>query len=171
MSAVNAPDVGVQVFVSGGSNIDAEQNLRDAVIALREEFGELTLSSVYRSPAVGFEGDDFLNVVVAFVTERSAEDCATVMNRLEAQSGRTDDQRGFTARPLDLDMVLYGDLVDDSQLLRVPRADVDEYDFVLGPLAEIAPEFRHPVSGKTMAELWEAFDRSSSRMTKAAISL
>ena len=149
----------VRVFVSGGSNIDAKQNIRRAIIRLEKEFGELQLSSVYRSPAVGFEGDDFLNIIIGFATARSPHDCAAVMSRLEAESGRTDAQHGFTARPLDLDMVLYGDLVDVDPALRVPRDDVDKYAFVLGPLAEIAPEFRHPVTGQTMAELWAAFDQ------------
>jgi len=155
----------VQVFVSGGSNIDAVTNIRNAVAGLRGEFGELSLSSVYRSPAVGFDGEDFLNIIIGFVTDRSASDCAGVMNALESASGRTDAQRGFTARPLDLDMVLYGDLVDGSPELRVPRDDVTEYPFVLGPLAEIAPDFRHPVTGETMADMWRGFDRSNLTMT------
>jgi 2-amino-4-hydroxy-6-hydroxymethyldihydropteridine diphosphokinase len=159
----------VRVFVSGGSNIDAKSNIRRAIAELEKEFGELQLSAVYRSPAVGFDGDDFLNLIIGFTTDRSARDCAAVMNRLEAEAGRTDEQHGFAARPLDLDMVLYGDLVDDAQALRVPRDDVDKYAFVLGPLAEIAPEFRHPVSGKTMSELWAAFDQQSSPLLRESL--
>jgi len=159
----------VRVFVSGGSNIDAKNNVRRAVAELKKEFGELQLSAVYRSPAVGFDGDDFLNLIIGFTTERSAHDCAAVMSRLEGEAGRTDEQHGFTARPLDLDMVLYGDLIDDDQVLRVPRDDVDKYAFVLGPLAEIAPEFHHPVSGKTMAELWAVFDQKSSPLLRESL--
>jgi len=160
-----------QVFVSGGSNINAEANIRAAVASLREEFGELAVSAVYRSPAVGFDGDDFLNLIIGFETNRSAHDCAAVMTRLEDESGRTDEQHGFTARPLDLDMVLYGDLIDDDQALRIPRDDVEKYAFVLGPLAEIAPEFTHPVYGKTMAQMWAEFDQSGVDMSVADIAL
>ncbi len=149
-----------RVFVSGGSNIDAAKNIQQAVHELRSEFGELCLSKVYRSPAVGFDGDDFLNLIVGFTTDRSPHDCAAVMTRIEAAAGRTDDQHGFTARPLDLDMVVFGDLVDDDKALRLPRDDVDKYAFVLGPLAEIAPESLHPVSGKSFAELWADFDQA-----------
>jgi len=155
----------VQVFVSGGSNIDAEDNIRNAVAGLQREFGELLLSSVYRSPAVGFDGDDFLNLIIGFETSRPAIECATVMTQLENSAGRTESQHGFTARPLDLDMVLYGALVDDSPVLRVPRDDVEKYAFVLAPLAEIAPEFIHPVTGKTMAEMWSSFERAAVEMT------
>jgi len=161
----------VRAFVSLGSNIDAEAQLQGAVAAMREEFGELELSPVYRSPAVGFDGDDFLNLIAGFVTDRSALDCAAVMQRLEMEAGRTGEQHGFTARPLDLDMVLYGDLIDGSRELRVPRDDVEKYAFVLGPLADIAPDFAHPVTGQTMAQMWAEFDRSTSPMTVVELSL
>jgi len=159
------------VFVSGGSNIDAAINIKQAVAGLREEFGDLSISRVYRSPAVGFEGDDFLNLVIGFKTDRSPHDCAAVMTRLEEAAGRTDDQHGFTARPLDLDMVLYGDLVDDDPVLRLPRDDVEKYAFVLAPLTELAPSFVHPVTGKTIDDMWNEFDQGSVTMTVEALGL
>jgi 2-amino-4-hydroxy-6-hydroxymethyldihydropteridine diphosphokinase len=149
-----------KVFVSVGSNIDTEKNIRQAFNDLKSEFGELFLSSVYRSPAVGFNGDDFLNLIIGFATNRSPYDCAAVMTRIEDSSGRTKQQHGFTARPLDLDMVVFGDLVDSDQSLRLPRNDVDKYAFVLAPLAEVAPKFLHPVSGKSFSKLWSDFDKT-----------
>ena len=160
-----------QVFVSVGSNINAAVNVRLAAVLLQREFGDLQLSTVYRSASAGFSGDDFLNLIIGFTTERSPHDCAAVMTKLEHEAGRSEDQHGFVSRPLDLDMVLYGDLVDTDPALRVPRDDIDKYAFVLGPLAEIAPGFRHPLNGKTMAELWTAFDQSASPMTVEPIKL
>ena len=160
-----------QVFVSVGSNINAAVNVGVAVMLLRREFGDLQLSTVYRSASAGFSGDDFLNLIVGFTTECSPHDCAAVMTQLEHEAGRSEDQHGFVSRPLDLDMVLYGDLVDADPELRVPRDDIDKYAFVLGPLAEIAPGVRHPLSGKTMSELWTAFDQAASPMTVEPINL
>ncbi|MEE4184554.1 MAG: 2-amino-4-hydroxy-6-hydroxymethyldihydropteridine diphosphokinase [Gammaproteobacteria bacterium] len=154
----------VEVYVSAGSNIRPEENLQLACRELHADFGELSLSSVYRNPAVGFAGDDFLNMVIGF---RTAADPAAVKARMEEVHALAKRQRQadpFSPRTLDLDVLLYGDLVE--QQLKLPHDDIEKYGFVLGPLAEIAPELRHPVSGKTIAELWSAFDNAAAPLTR-----
>lgn len=145
-----------EVFVGVGSNVDREHNIDAGLAALREAFGELRVSSVIDNPAVGFAGDDFLNLVVAFDTALDPHAVAETLNAIEESFGRVKSKdAGVVSRTLDLDLLLYGDLVSDD--LRVPRAEILEYAFVLGPLAELAPDRIHPVVGRCYADLWREF--------------
>ena len=147
----------VDVYVSAGSNIDPERHLRDACLGLAEKFGPLSLSSVYRTRAVGFDGDDFLNLVVSFSTALDVHAVKAELDETEARAGRERSEQSFAPRTLDLDLLLYGSQVIDESGVRVPRADILKYAFVLAPIAELAPDLRHPVEGRTMRELWSAF--------------
>ena len=146
------------VFLGIGSNESPETNLRLAVNELRSRYGEVTLSSVYRSAAVGFDGDDFLNLVVRL---NSADSPLSICNEIELihnLAGRDRASNKWEARTLDIDLLLYNDLVRDERPVHVPRGDVLQYSFVLRPLAEIAPGHVHPVTGKTLLRHWQEFD-------------
>ncbi len=149
----------VEVFVSIGSNVRPQENLRLAHEELSNTYGELQTSRVYRSEAVGFEGDDFLNMVVGFHTREKPQALLDHIEELHTAAKRVRTDNRFSPRTLDIDLLLYGQLV--SQRLKIPHHDIDRYAFVAGPLAELAPALEHPVSGKTMAELWRDFDRSA----------
>jgi 2-amino-4-hydroxy-6-hydroxymethyldihydropteridine diphosphokinase len=142
-----------EVFVGCGSNIEPEQNLRWALAELERHFGPLRCSRVYRSPAYGFTGPDFLNLVVAFAARSDADAIETVLSNLENQSGRDNGERSGS-RTLDLDLLLCGLQIDAQR--RLPRVDILRYPFVLAPLAEIAPELIHPVTGDRIGKAWEA---------------
>jgi len=148
------------VYVSAGSNIDPVRHLRFACRELGECYGPLTFSSVYQTASIGFDGDDFLNMVISFSTDLLLDEVVAGLERLQLAAGRDRDADRFSARTLDLDLLLYGDQVIDGPLVFLPRADITEYAFVLGPLAELAPELRHPVTGEMMQDLWAHFDRS-----------
>ena len=148
----------VTVFLGLGSNMDAESNLHLAVSELRSRFGELILSPVYRSRALGFDGDDFLNMVVGLETGRSPQDLLNYIETIHALAGRVRSGDRYSSRPLDIDLLLYGDLVDCEPPLRLPRRDVLAHNFVLRPLAEIAPDFVHPGTQRTISEHWRDFD-------------
>lgn len=148
------------VFVSIGSNIERERNIRDAVRALRRQFGHMRLSRVYENRAIGFDGEDFYNLVAGFETEASPESVAAALHAIEQQQGRVRGPSRFSARTLDLDLLLYDDLVRDDEQLRLPRDEVREYACVLGPLAELAPAQRHPETGETFAQMWARFPQS-----------
>jgi 2-amino-4-hydroxy-6-hydroxymethyldihydropteridine diphosphokinase len=149
-----------RVHVSIGSNIDRERHIRAAVVALRERFGTVQLSSVYESEAVGFDGDNFLNMVVAFDTDLDVQAVAQALRAIEDEHGRVRSGPRFSSRTVDLDLLLYDDLVSRNDDLDVPRAEITKNAFVLQPLAEIAPEALHPVEGITFAELWQRFDKT-----------
>ena len=159
----------VDVFLSAGSNIRPEDHLRFACHELAEEFGNLTLSSVYRNEAVGFEGEDFLNMVIGFQTEEDPENIVARLENLHDRAGRERQDNPFSSRTLDLDLLLYGDLIRNR--LKLPRDDIEKYDFVLTPLAEVAPELKHPVTGLTMTEIWDDFDHSEHPLERVELTL
>lgn len=154
-----------RVYVSAGSNIRPERHLRLACRELERRFGTLEVSSVYRNPPVGVEGEDFLNLVAAFDTGLSPAEVAESLEQIHALTGRERGGERYGPRTLDLDLLLYDDLVQDGPGPTLPREDVVKYDFVLGPLAELAPDLIHPVDGRTLRELWEAFGRTGRRLT------
>jgi len=158
--APDPPLAMVDVYVSAGSNLEPEENLRLACRELMRRFGPLDVSDVYRNPPVGFSGDDFLNLVLRFRTDESPATVVAELERLHALAGRVRGLERFAPRTLDLDLLLYGAAVLPGAGIRVPREDILKYGFVLGPLAQLAPELRHPVTGQTMAELWANFDQA-----------
>jgi 2-amino-4-hydroxy-6-hydroxymethyldihydropteridine diphosphokinase len=147
------------------------RNLRLACRELRTRFGPLRISTVYRNAAVGFDGADFLNLVLAFRTTESPEEVVAELERIHRLAGRVRGGDPFSPRTLDLDLLLYGDAVIADPRFRVPREDIEKYAFVLGPLAELAPALRHPVNGRTMAELWADFDRERNPIVPVAVDL
>lgn len=157
MAAANPESL---VFVSAGSNVEPARHLRVALRELESCFGALALSHVYLTAAVGFEGDDFLNLVLSFTTDRPVEQVIAQLDRIEDAAGRRRDTGRFASRTLDLDLLMYADLVVDRPDLRLPRVDIMDYAFVLGPLAELAPDLVHPTERATMRELWSRFDKA-----------
>jgi len=149
-----------RVYVSIGSNIDRDKNIRGALVELRKTFGELQCSSVYESEAVGFEGDAFYNLVAGLDTDLDVQELKAEFDRIEKQFGRTAQSRRFAPRTLDLDLLLYGDMIDTTGQYDIPRKEIDEYEFVLLPLAEIAGEYRHPMTGERFRDLWERFPKN-----------
>ena len=149
-----------RVYVSIGSNIDVSKNIPSSVNALRNHFGELDISKVYKTTAVGFEGDDFHNLVVGFDTEESPLEISRVLKKIEADHDRARGKEKFESRTLDLDQLLYGDLVMQMQGVNLPHPDILRYNFVLKPLAELAGDVEHPEEEKTTNELWKAYKDS-----------
>ncbi|EIJ43560.1 2-amino-4-hydroxy-6-hydroxymethyldihydropteridine pyrophosphokinase [Beggiatoa alba B18LD] len=147
------------VYVSVGSNINPLQHIRAGLTDLQHHYGTLQLSPVYESAAVGFTGENFYNLVLAFQTDKPVRQVNQHLHEIEANHGRTRDGQRYSSRTLDLDLILYDDLVlqDTTDKLEVPRGEIEKYAFVLLPLADLAPTLKHPTLGKTYAELWENF--------------
>ena len=153
-----------KIYISIGSNIEAEKNIRLAVSALQEHYGKLILSSVYESEAVGFEGDNFLNLVAGVNTDEDVHTVVNVLRKIEDENGRDRSGPRFSPRTVDLDLLLYDDLVMNEDGLELPRDEITKNAFVLLPLEEIAPQLIHPVSGDTMCDHWMNFDRKSQKL-------
>ncbi|MEX2516639.1 MAG: 2-amino-4-hydroxy-6-hydroxymethyldihydropteridine diphosphokinase [Gammaproteobacteria bacterium] len=160
-----------RVYIGLGTNIDRERYLRIGLDNLREAFGELMLSTVYETVAVGFAGDNFYNMVIGVDTDLTPVEVYQTLRRIETAHGRQRQQPRYSARTLDLDLLLYDDQVLKTPEFEIPRYDIDEYPFVLAPLAELDGDRRHPLKGKTYAELWAAYDKTDLEMWPLQIEL
>lgn len=151
-----------KVYLGLGSNIDRETSIRYGLKALESSYGNLQVSPVYESKAYGFDGDDFYNLVVGFETNLDIDEIEVQLKEIETQSGRKKKDSSYSSRTLDIDLLLYGDLVCDKHEL--PRIDIVKYAFVLKPLCDIAPKLIHPVEKKTIKELWQSFNDPEQRL-------
>jgi 2-amino-4-hydroxy-6-hydroxymethyldihydropteridine diphosphokinase len=157
-----------RVWLSLGSNVEPEKNLGAALRELRARFGELIVSPVYRFPAVGFDGPDFLNLAVGIDTDLSIGVLNDWLHALESRHGRRRNVPRFSSRTLDVDIVLFGDQVCKGLgNLEVPRPEL-KYAFVLKPLADIAPDVRHPTLGTTIGQLWREFPAAKDHSERVA---
>jgi 2-amino-4-hydroxy-6-hydroxymethyldihydropteridine diphosphokinase len=153
-----------RVYVAAGSNVDPVPNLRKALASMRVAFPGLVASRAYSNVAVGFEGDDFVNLVVGFDTRNALADVLAVLHAIETQCGRPREAPKWAPRSMDLDVLLFGDLVGEFPGAKLPRPDLLKRAYMLGPLAEIAPDVRHPTANATIGELWARFDRAAHTM-------
>lgn len=152
------------VYVAVGSNIDAPRNVRRALEELRASFPDLRASPAYRNAAVGFEGEDFINLVVGFQTDRSLAEVSTELRRIEGVCGRPRAAPKWAPRAMDLDILLYGEEVGQFPEGTLPRPDLLKRPYMLGPLADIAPDHLHPTERRTIGEIWSRFDRGAHRL-------
>ena len=159
----------VKVYIGIGSNIDREKNIPAGLQVLAQRFGKLFISPVYQCKSFGFEGDDFYNLVAAFITFREIDDVIAEIKEIEYEFGRTRKEARYSSRTLDIDLLLYGDLI--SEQYYVPRQDIGKYAFVLKPLFDLEPDLKHPETGQTMAELWQGFDLSGQVLTEINIEI
>jgi len=160
-----------EVFLSIGSNINPEENLQLACRELKKTFHNIQASSVYRNKPIGFLGNDFLNMVVKVKSTLNPNEILDYLRGLEASTGRDIGTGSFDSRTLDIDMILFGDLVHPEKPFKIPRNDIESYSFVLCPLAEIEPYGIHPLLGKTFKDLWEDFDQEEHLLEKISLDI
>lgn len=158
-------------YVSGGSNLDAEQNLLLAARELKSTYPFARFSKVYRNAAIGFDGPEFLNFVVELPVDGEPGALKAELERIEGLCGRPRYAPKWAPRTMDLDILLFGEVVLNTQGLVLPRPQLINWAFMLGPLAELAPAALHPTAGRTIGELWQAFDQAGHPMLAASLDL
>jgi len=157
------------VLVAAGSNVEPVANLRRALDALAVHYPGIRVSPAYRNRAVGFEGEDFVNLVIDIET---SEDVHAVVERLheaEAACGRERHAPKWAPRSMDLDILLYGDRVCEEPGLVLPRPDLVRRAYMLGPAADIAPGMIHPTLHATLAELWSRFPQDQHSLERVEL--
>jgi 2-amino-4-hydroxy-6-hydroxymethyldihydropteridine diphosphokinase len=149
-----------EVYVAAGSNVAPERHLACAVAELAREFPGARFSPWYRNRAAAAGGADFINLVAGFSTELPPRAVQARLRSIESRCGRSRAVPSAGAPPaLDLDLLLYGDMVCEEPELRLPRPELLTRAYVLGPLAALAPQAMHPTAHLSIAELWQRFDR------------
>jgi 2-amino-4-hydroxy-6-hydroxymethyldihydropteridine diphosphokinase len=149
------------VYVAAGSNVEPERNLERALTELEREFPGVRCSPWYRNRAVGFAGEDFINLVAGFDTALPVHAVLERLHDIERRCGRGREAPRWAPRTMDLDVLLYGDLVCDEPGLKLPRPDLLKRAYMLGPLARLAPGVMHPTARATIGELWQHFDQEA----------
>ncbi len=144
----------LRAAVALGGNVEPERRLPQAARLLRARFPGARFSRCYRNAAVGFEGADFLNAAAVFDTALAPAALVEALHAIEAQCGRGRADPKWAPRRMDIDLLVLGDLAGRHEGVVLPRPDLLRRGYMLGPLAELMPEWRHPLAGRTLAELW-----------------
>lgn len=152
-------------YISLGSNVDRERYLQKGLQALSNAFGELTLSSLFESEAVGFEGAAFYNMVLGASTSLSVEQVCRILRDIEYANGREQAAKKYSPRTLDLDLLIFDDLILTTPA-QIPRQEIQHNAFVLWPLAEIAGDSIHPLLKQTYHDMWQSYDKNNQTLRK-----
>lgn len=156
------------IYISLGSNVEKERYVNLGLDALEKAFGYIDVSSLYACEAVGFDGPEFYNLVVHAQTDLSIDALAEQLRAIEFAHGRSPTAIKYSPRTLDLDLLLYDDVIMDSPV-QLPRTDILANAFVLWPLSELAPELCHPVNQQSYQSLWQSFDKAAQQIEQVPL--
>ena len=150
----------MRCFLGFGSNLNREENLSTGLQVLAERLTVVSVSPVYQSSALGFDGAPFFNFCVEVVLDREIAGLKTLLKEIEDSCGRDRSAPKFSSRTLDIDILWVGDCFGVFDGVPLPRQEVFDNSFVLKPLVDIAPELSHPIKG-CIAELWANYEVSN----------
>ena len=155
------------IYISLGSNIEPEKHMRIACDELKRQLAQAVTSPVYQSPAIGMEGADFLNAVIGGNTFLSPAGIISLLREIETAHGRVRSKNKFSDRTLDLDLLLFGELITQNDVtesgfsINLPHPEITEQAYVIQPLADIAPDVKHPIRSSTISQLCQQMKTES----------
>ena len=153
-----------QIYISLGSNIKREHFVKQGLLSLAKAFElpfkQLILSSLFESEAVGFNGATFYNMVIGINCSKSVDEVAEILRSIEFAHGRDHNAKKFSPRTLDLDLLLYDNLIIDLPA-QLPRDEITKNAFVLWPLSQVAPELTHPIVKQSYRQLWQDYNKTT----------
>ena len=152
------------IYLSLGSNIDRHVRIEAALSALHGEFGELLLSPVYESDSVGFDGDNFYNLVVGIHSDKSVGELSLILKAIENDNGRDRTAARFGPRSLDIGILTVDAICGHRDGIELPRDEILKNAFVLLPMADLAPHALHPKTGRTYSEHWNQYDKAKQNL-------
>jgi len=146
--------------------VNKEKNIQSCIASLQKTFLKLKPSPTYKTQSVGFEGQDFYNLVASFESTLSAEKINSVLKKIERSHGRDHQDAKFSDRTLDIDLLLYDDEILFEQGFNIPRDEILSYAFVLKPLSDLLPKMLHPELAKDFLSLWNDFENKPKLMKR-----
>ena len=147
-----------KVYIGIGSNLNKETNIKSCIDELRKSYGAIILSPIYETSSMGFNGPNFYNLVCSFTTKLEIYDLKSHLNSIENDHGRHFNETKFSSRTLDIDILYYDNLIISNNKIKIPRKEIIEYDFVLTPLIDIAPDLIHPELKISNSEIMKKHD-------------
>jgi 2-amino-4-hydroxy-6-hydroxymethyldihydropteridine diphosphokinase len=148
-----------KILLGLGSNVNRIPSIQTGLELLQKAFGSIEKSPTFESEAVGFDGNNFYNLVVSTTTDLGLAEVRKIYQAIEDTCGRDRSGPKFGPRTLDIDLLTYGDMICDEPL-ELPRGEILENAFVLWPLALLAPDDIHPRTLKTYRQHWEEYDNN-----------
>ncbi len=160
------------IYLGIGSNLDPEANIKHALNLLELEFGPLKESSIYKNPAIGFIGPSFLNMVTAFESELSIFEIQKILQQIETAIGiDPENKQKFTSRIIDIDLLLAGEVIFNSDSLNIPRPGITQYPFILKPLLDVTPDLIDPLSNNPYSEIWDTISNTPNAHTMEKVEI
>lgn len=152
-----------KIFIGLGTNIDRERAALQGLEALKEAFTSIKVSRLYESQAIGFTGNNFYNAVISAETDLSLIQVLNILKNIESQYAHSEQQAGICSKRLDLDMLLYDNVVTAAPI-QLPRPEILYNAYVLLPLSEVAPDLKHPTTGKTYQQHWQQYTDTTQKL-------
>ena len=157
-------------YIGVGTNIEHKKHARAAIYELASLDVNRVVSPIYECAAVGFSSQqNFYNFVIRIDTSLGLEDLAKILRQVEIKWGRAENAQKYQDRTLDLDIVLFGDVISEQPEL--PRSDVFKYPFVIKPLFDLKPDLIIPGDGRTIADLYQMHKAACDALTPVSFTL
>lgn len=153
-----------RIYLSLGSNIQAEKHILQGLDALANEFGTLELSAAVESEPVGFIGDNFINLMAIINSDLPLKQLSQQLRQIEYDHGREENAPKYSGRTLDIDIVMVDQLTGEHDGISLPRKDLFRHGYMLYPMALMEPDMVPPGQELNCKQLWRSFPHTEQKL-------